>query len=105
VAVERIVCADPYVAFRIDVQPVLVPRPIVALARAAPRLHDIAIAIELDHLRRLHAAFRHRRFLRGRELGFRDRRGPVQDPYMVAVVHGNARDLAEHPVIRQRLRP
>src|ERR1700675_4819447 len=60
----RRVAADPDVALKIDGNAVFARRPLVALARPAPRAHDIALTIELNHRRGGEAAVRGRWFER-----------------------------------------
>ena len=50
------VAADPEVALRVDRQPVLVHRPLVAGARPSPSLEEPAVLVELHHEGRRHAA-------------------------------------------------
>src|SRR5712691_6497043 len=55
------VAADPDGVLGVHVDPVLVQRPVVALARAAPRLEEIPIGVELEDGRRRRTAERPRR--------------------------------------------
>ena len=89
----------------IDVDAVLGRRPIVALARPAPVLHQVAGLIEHQHRRGRHAAPHRRRTFLGRALALVERTRALHDPDIVEAVGADARDLAEQPVVRQRLRP
>ncbi len=103
--VGRVVAGDPNVALWIDVDAVLVFRPVVSRARAAPALDEVALGVELSN--RWHRlAAPHGGLCRFRTfLVVQYRVGPVQHPYVIAAVHGQARDLSENPVLLERLRP
>src|SRR5688572_15724915 len=89
----------------VDEDAVLARGPLVSRARTAPRAHDVARLIEHEHGRRRYAATPKRRILCGAELALAERRGALHDPDVVARVDGDAGDLPEQPVVRQRLRP
>src|SRR5262249_16479925 len=105
-AVILVVAAEPDVIAN-HANAVLLLRPFVALrlARPTPGLHHVALGIELDDRWRRHAAFGARRLLRGRGFQPRQRTGALHDPDVIALVDRDAGDLAERPVVRQRLRP
>src|SRR5207249_5355841 len=65
VAVVGTVAADPDVAFAVGRDAVVAARPVVALTRSAPGLHEVAFRIELENRRRGNAALR-RRWILGR---------------------------------------
>ena len=106
-AVALAVAAEPDKALVVDQDGVLLQRPVVAevVAGAAPRLHDVAGLVEHQHRRRRHAAFRARRIERCAFLVVGQRARPLKHPDVVLRVDGDAADLAEDPVVRQRLRP
>ncbi len=89
--------AQPDMVCVVDVDAMLEVGPLVALARTAPRRHDVAGGIEFDHRRR----------------GVPDRSGFVwlqrcramDDPDVIARVHVNADHGADQPSVRQRPRP
>jgi hypothetical protein len=98
--------ADPDVARVIDVDAVLADahagfRPVVAFPRPAPRPHDVAVRVELDHRRRGVTAQARRRAGGRSELARRQAPRPMHDPDVIPVVHGDARDLPHRPVVRQ----
>src|SRR5437867_5621693 len=63
------VSADPDVVLVVDRDSVIRLRPLVPLPGAAPRLHQVALRIELEDRRRGGAAFAERRFGGGARLG------------------------------------
>ena len=77
----------------VHVHAVLAVGPVEARRRAAPGAQELAIGVELEQRRRR---------LRPLRLGHGPR--PVQHPDVVLPIHGNARHLAQHPVVGQ-LRP
>ena len=83
----RAVAADPDVAGRVDVDAVLVRRPVVAVGRAAPGAHERPVRLERQHRRRR------------RPQVLLHRAGPVQHPDPIVRAHGHRRHLAEHPVV------
>src|SRR5262245_4541314 len=97
--------ADPDVARGIDVDPVLVLRPVVPRTRPAPSAEHVPLGIEHEHRRRGHAAFRARRIGRRSLLVVDERAGAVDNPDTPLAVNRNAGDLAPDPLIGQRLRP
>ena len=101
------VAADPHVVLVVDRDAVIRRRPVVVPgSRPAPRLHEVAGRIELEHRRRRHAALAERRILRRADLVARvERVVAVDDEHVIVRVHAHADDVAEHPVIGQRLGP
>ena len=101
------VAGQPNEALVVDEDAVFVGRPVIAeiIARAAPRLHHLAGLIEHQHRRRRHTAFRARRIKRRAFLVVGQRARPLEYPDIVRGVDGNAADLAENPIVRQRFRP
>ena len=100
------VAADPDVVEVVDENAVLVVRPLVAVAGTAPRLDDVALLVELDSPP---APARSTRTSAGRPpraaLTVGQRPGPVQHPDVVARVDRHADDVAEQPLVGERLRP
>ena len=79
--------------------------PFVAGARSAPGAHHVAGLIEHDHRRRRATALAPRRVLLRTKLAIAQRARTLHDPDVPALVDSDAGDLAENPVIRERLRP
>jgi hypothetical protein len=79
--------------------------PFIAFAGAAPGAQQIAVGIELEHRRRGHAAFRARRGERCTLLVVGERARTMDHPDVALAVDGDAADLAEDPVVRQRFWP
>ena len=100
-----VVAGDPHVVLVVDEDPVLVQRPLVAGARAAPRAHEDPVGVELEHGRRRRAAERARRVQRGAALVLGQRLRPLDDPDVVAAIHRDPRGLTHEPVVRQRAGP
>ena len=98
------IAADPDEVVVVDENAMLVGGPFVALTGAAPGLHDIAGLIELDDRRRRDAAA-HARRRSAALLAIGQRAGAVHDPDMILRVDIDAADLADDPIVRQRLRP
>ena len=96
---------EPDEALVVDVDAVLVLRPVVALARAAPGLDEIALRVELHHRRGGLAALRARRVEGRGLLVVGQRLRPLHDPDVVLRVDGDAGGLAHDPAVRERLRP
>ena len=92
---------NPDVALVVDVDRVLVLRPLVAGRLAAPALDVVAGGVELHHRRRRRAA---RRLGILRLLVVVQRPRPLDDPHVIARVHVEAGHLAENP-LRRHLRP
>ncbi len=102
----RAVAADPHVVLVVDRDAVVRLGPVVSRLGTAPRLHEIAGRIELQHRRRRHAALAERRLLRRADLVARvERVVAVHDEHVIVRVHAHADDVAEHPVVGQRLGP
>ena len=85
---RRAVAADPDVAVRSDMDPVLVRGPVVAVAWTAPSPHERAVLLERQHRRRR------------RPLVLGHRTGPMEHPDRVVRAHGHRRRLPQHPVVR-----
>ena len=66
---------------------------------------QIARLVEHQHRRRGDAASHRRRVALGSSLALVERAGPMDDPDAIEAVGPDAGDLAEEPVVRQRLRP
>jgi len=66
---------------------------------------QIARGVELEDGRRWSAALRRRRVGRGVHLARFERARSMDDPDVVARVHGDADRLAENPFVRERPRP
>jgi hypothetical protein len=64
VVVVVAVAADPHIALGIDMNAVFELKPVVAGTGPAPRLNDVAVAVELDDRRSGNTAHRGRRLLR-----------------------------------------
>ena len=114
VRVVRPVAADPHETLVVDHDAVVRLGPLVATGRVgtAPAAHQVAGRIEFEHRRRRDAAFADARTGRRRlsELGAVEtgRAGIVaamNQPYVVAIVHGEADGLTEYPVVGHRFRP
>src|SRR6516225_4936862 len=105
-AVVLAVAAEPDIAFVVDEHTVLVLRPVIALGglRSAPRLDHIARLVELDHRGRGVAADRLVATL-GALVAIIHRARTLADPDIVVLVHEDAADLPEDPIVRQRFRP
>ena len=71
----------------------------------APALDEVAVGVELHDRRRRRAAFVARRLQRGAFLVVGERARPLQHPDMVVGIDGDARHLAQQPVVGQRLGP
>ena len=104
-AVLVVVAADPDVALVVDAEAVFPKRPVITLARPAPRIHECAVRAELEHGRRRDAACAERGIQRrGLEVDI-DAALAVQNEDMIAGVDGETDRRSENPAIRQRLRP
>ena len=103
--IARPVAADPHVALVIDGDAVIRRRPLVAGAGTAPVSDQLAVGIELEHRRRRTAALVGQLRLERLLLVRQRRRAAMDHPDVVALVHRDADRRAEHPVVRQRLRP
>src|SRR5262249_6303757 len=98
------VAADPDVALIVDVDAVVRLRPLVALAWSAPRAHEIAIGVELQHRRRLFAAVRARwRALRAFSVVVPGGGPAVYDPDVILLIGPHADRVAEQA--RERFWP
>ena len=99
-----IFCAS--LALEIDGDAVIGIGPGVAVGRAAPGAHQIALGVELQHWRGRGAAVTGWRVLRGANLRARIQGlMPMHDVHVVAGVHAHSNDRANHPAIGQRLGP
>ena len=103
----RPVAADPHVVLVVDGDPVVRRRPRVLIARAAPRLHEIAFGIELEDRRRRNAALADRRVRVHADFGalIQRRVATMDDEDVVVRVHAHADRRAQQPMIRQGLGP
>ena len=90
---NRGAAADPHAVLVVDGDAVLAVRPVVAVAGAAPRVHEFSRRVELQHRRRRVAP---------PILG--DRVRPVQHPHVIASIHRHRCDMTHDPAVRQ-LRP
>ena len=100
------VAADEQVALGIGRDAVVRLRPLEALARAAPRAHEVALGVELHDRRRRHAALGLRRVGCGVDFLRLERAGAaVDDVDVILGVDADADHVAVHPVVRQRLGP
>ncbi len=99
------VAADPEIAFTVGRDAVVRFRPLVALARPAPRAHEIARGIEFEHRRRRLAALRRGR-IRGRvDLFLLERRAAMNDVDVILRVDADADRVAKQPVVAHGLGP
>ena len=99
------IAADPDETAVVDFDAVLAADPFIAFAGPAQEARRLAVGIELQHRRRRHAAFRARRIERCALFVVGERARALDDPDMSLAVDGDAADLADDPVVRQRLRP
>ena len=97
---------QPHDVFLIHEHAVLGLRPVVAWARATPRVNQRAALIELEDRRRRHAAIRFRRVVirAGEALVGQQARGPLQDIKVILPIDSQSSDGADRPVLGQRLR-
>ena len=105
VAVALAVGGEPDESFLIDIDAVLVLRPVETFALAAPRLDQVSLLIELHHRRRRHAAFGSRRREARRFFVVGQGFWALHHPDVILRIHGDAGGLAHDPVVGQRLRP
>ena len=99
------VAADPDEALGIDAHAMLVLWPVVALARAAPGPHQLALRVELHDRRSRYAAFAGRRTERRGLLVVGEASGALDHPDMVLCIDRDAGRLTHDPVVGQGLRP
>jgi hypothetical protein len=104
------VTRDPDIAVGVDHDAVLALRPFVARARPAPAAHVIARGVKLGDRRQGFAAAVRHRLARLVDFIGEQRRRTMRDPDVsVALIDGDARDLADDElhagVLGQRLRP
>jgi hypothetical protein len=104
-AVLRRGAGDPDEPFRVGDHRLHRRRPPRVVAGAAPRVDDVALLIELDHLRGARAALDARRIVAAADLVALRRLVAVDEPDVVHVVDVDAGDLLHAPAVRQRLRP
>src|SRR5882762_4879416 len=99
------VSANPNIPFVVDGNSVVRVRPVVTLAGTAPVFQEVAGLIEFKNGRRGHAAIRSG-WIRV-AVGFLrlERATAMNDPDVVLRVHRYADRHADHPMVRQRLRP
>src|SRR3984957_5352963 len=99
------VSPDPDETLVVDLDTVFAADPFVAFTRSAPAAQQIAVAVELQHRWRRHAAFRARRRQRCPFLVVGQRAWAMDDPDVALRIDCDATDLAEDPVVGQRLWP
>src|SRR6266550_3260326 len=99
------VSANPNVPFIIDRNSVVRVRPVVTLAGTAPVFQEVAGLIEFKNGRRGHAAIRSRWIRVAVSFLRLERATAMNDPDVVLRVHRYADRHADHPMVRQRLRP
>ena len=104
-AVLLAVAGKPDEIVVVDEDAVLALGPLIALPRSAPVAEQVAGLVEHQHRRSGNAAFRFRRILLGRAFARRQRSRSMHDPDAIILVGGDAGDLPEQPVVRQRLGP
>ena len=105
-AVVLTVAAEPDIAFVVDEHAVLVLWPVIALGgfRSAPRLDHVARLVELDDRWRGVAADRLVAAL-GALVAIIHRARPLADPNVVVLVHEDAADLPQDPILGHGLGP
>src|SRR5579862_7289025 len=98
----RAIGAEPDIALVIDRDSMVRAWPVMPF-RFAPMPHQVPCRVEFKHVRRLDAALG----AIGSQIGLFWLQGAfaVNNPYVVTRIHRNADGLANHPVVRQRLRP
>ena len=99
------VAANPHIAFVIDCNPVVRIRPIVAVARSAPVVKQVARRIELQNRRSRRTTHGHGRIRRGVEFALFERALAMDDPDIILRINGYADRHSDEPMVRQRLRP
>src|SRR5690606_13970666 len=100
------VSADPDVVHVIDGDAVVRRWPGIAFPGPAPVIHEVALGIELEDVRRRYAALARLRIGRRAYLSaFIECIAAMHDEDMVARVDGEADGGTQHPVVRQGLRP
>jgi hypothetical protein len=105
VAIALAVGGEPDKTFLIDIDAVLIVRPVIPFAFAAPRLDQVSLLIELHHRRCRHAAFGSRRRKARRLFVVGQGLWTLHHPDMILRIHGDAGCRAHDPVVGQRLRP
>jgi hypothetical protein len=96
--VGHAVAGDPDEVVVVDIDAVLVRRPVVAFPGPAPRLDDVAVLIEFDDRRRRLAALDVWR-RRGALLARVECARPLIDPDVILRVDEDAADLPEDPLV------
>ena len=104
-AVGLAVAGKPDIIIGVDIDAVLAFRPLVARSGAAPGAHQIAGLVEDENRRRGNAALGLGRIVFGGTLAGAQRTRPMDDPDTIEPVDRDAGDLADDPVVGQRLRP
>src|SRR5439155_8521053 len=89
----------------IDLDAVFAPDPLVTLPGTAPGAQQVALGVEFQHRRRRDTAFRSGRRQACTFFIVGERTRPVYYPDMALGIDGDAAELAENPVVRQRLWP
>src|SRR3984893_1520613 len=99
------VAGQPNEIIVVDEDAVLALGPLVVPRGTAPTANHITGLVEDENWRSGDAAVGCRGVLLGGTLARSERARTVHDPDAVVFVGGNARDLPEDPIVRQRLRP
>lgn len=106
VMIGAVVAGDPHKTLIVDVYAVFLPGPVITLIvfrGPPPAAHVIAVGIELDHRGRGDtAAVGGRLGLRAFFIGEQGVRA-MQQPHVIAFIDRDAGDLAENPIVLQRL--
>ena len=106
VGVAPAVAADPNVVHRIDGDPMIRLRPVVALAGTAPVVDEVALWVELEDVRCRHATLsRPRRIGRGVDLIRAQRALSMDDENVVPGIDRDPDGRPHHPMIGQRFGP
>jgi len=105
VGIHRAVAADPDVVLVIDEHAVLVVGPFVARRRPSPPLNKVACHVEFEDWRRRNTAIRLRRVESGVLIVVVESSGAAVHPNVIVRIDKDTANLAEHPIVGQRLRP
>ena len=103
--VESIARAEPDEAVVIDIDPVLLIKPGIALARTAPGLEDVALGIQFENRGCGKTTIGDRWILCGPDLLTGQARRHVNHPEVVVFVNEEPSDVAEDPVVGKGRRP
>jgi hypothetical protein len=104
-AVLLAVAGKPDEIVAVDEDAVLALGPLIALPRSTPVADQVAGLVEQQHRGSGDAAFCFRWILLGRAFARRERSRSMHDPDAIIFVGGNAGNLPEQPVVRQRFGP